>query len=358
MQANKVRVLIVDDSSVVRAILKTTLSGHPSIEVVGIARDGLEGLAQIQALRPDVVTLDVEMPKMNGLQLLDRVGGKIPVSFVMCSTLTQAGAQTTFEALEKGAFDYVAKPQGGFAGNPAFRGELHEKVLAAARAKGRVRQIKRGMTSQAGVRRLPPNNARGWVVGIGSSCGGTQALAAILPTFPSNFVPIVVTQHMPAQFTGPFAERLNKTCAMQVCEAQEGMPLTPGTILVAPGSHHLRLVRRGVQLCVKLDGGPTVSGHRPSVDVMFKSLAQMCGSRCVGAILTGMGHDGATGIRALHGAGAPTIAQDEKTSLVYGMPKEAVATGCVDQSVALSQIPHATSRLMQRGAPTQVASRS
>ncbi len=359
MGTNKVRVLIVDDSGVVRSVLKTALSSHPSIEVVGSARDGVEGLQQIKVLRPDVVTLDVEMPKMNGLELLDRVGGKIPVSFVMCSALTQAGAQTTFEALEKGAFDYVGKPErGGLAGNPAFRSELHEKILAAARAKGRIRHIRRQAAAPAGIGRLPPNRNRGWVVGIGASCGGTQALRAILPVFPSDFVPIVLTQHMPAQFTGPFATRLDRLCAMHVREARDGMPLKPGMIVLAPGSHHLRLVRNGVSLCVKLDDGPKVSGHRPSVDVMFDSLASACGPRCVGVILTGMGRDGAAGIRALHGAGAPTIAQDEASSLVYGMPKEAVATGCVDRSVALTRIPYATSNLLQDSPATPAGSRA
>ena len=359
MGTNKVRVLIVDDSGVVRSVLKTALSSHPSIEVVGSARDGVEGLQQIKVLRPDVVTLDVEMPKMNGLELLDRVGGKIPVSFVMCSALTQAGAQTTFEALEKGAFDYVGKPErGGLAGNPAFRSELHEKILAAARAKGRVRHIRRQAAPSAGIGRLPPNRNRGWVVGIGASCGGTQALRAILPVFPSDFVPIVLTQHMPAQFTGPFATRLDRLCAMHVREARDGMPLKPGMIVLAPGSHHLRLVRNGVSLCVKLDDGPKVSGHRPSVDVMFDSLARVCGPRCVGVIMTGMGRDGAAGIRTLHGAGAPTIAQDEASSLVYGMPKEAVATGCVDRSVALTRIPYATSHLLQDSPATPAGSRA
>lgn len=349
MSADKARVLIVDDSPVVRSILKSALSQHPAIEVVGMARDGAEGLRQIKALRPDVVTLDVEMPNMNGLEVLDRVGGKLPVSFVMCSMLTQTGARTTFEALHKGAFDYLPKPErGGFAGNPEFRTRLHEKVLAAARAKGRVRRIMRSAADvTSAVRRLPPGQVRGWVVGIGISCGGPQTLHKMLPLFPSDFVPIVLTQHMPAQFTASFAQQLDQVCAMSVCEAQEGMPLKPGTILIAPGSHHLRVLRRGVELCVTLDDGPKVAGHRPSVDVMFGSLAQACGPRCVGIIMTGMGRDGAAGLQILRRAGARTLAQDEETSLVYGMPKAAVATGCVERSVSLSQIPHAAAAMIQ-----------
>ena len=201
MFPRKVRVLIVDDSGVVRAILRTALSAHESIEVVGEASDGVEGLEKIQKLRPDVVTLNVVMPRMDGLELLSKVGGKIPVSFVMCSALTQAGAETTLEALEKGAFDYIAKPlQGGFAGKATFRQELYEKVLAASGAKRQVHRVSKH--ASAGVRlarRLPLSDNQGWVVGIGSSCGGTQALRAILPLFLRDFGPILVTQHMPGQ---------------------------------------------------------------------------------------------------------------------------------------------------------------
>ena len=172
----------------------------------------------------------------------------------------------------------------------------------------------------------------------------------VLPAFPSDFGPILVTQHMPAQFTPAFANHLNAVCAMNVREAQDGAPLRQGTILIAPGSHHLRVARRGVRLCIRLDGGPKVAGHRPSADVMFNSLARAWGTRCVGIIMTGMGHDGVAGIQALHEAGGQTIAQDEETSLVYGMPKAAVAAGCVDRSVALTQIPQATATLIQAAA--------
>jgi two-component system chemotaxis response regulator CheB len=352
MVTGTVRVLIVDDSAVVRSILKSALTQHSAIQVVGVARDGVEALEQIRTLRPDVVTLDVEMPRMNGLEVLDRVGGKIPVSFVMCSTLTQAGARTTFEALRKGAFDYVAKPErGGFAGDPEFRSQLHQKIIAAASAKGRIRKLKReSAVASSATRRLPPNKVRGWVVGIGISCGGPQALCEILPLFPSDFVPIIITQHMPVQFTLPFAEHLDRLCAMRVRQAETGMPLKHGTILIAAGSHHLRLVRRGVHLCAQLDDGPKVSGHRPSVDVMFNSMARSVGPRCVAVIMTGMGADGVKGIQSLRNIGAHTIAQDEPTSLVYGMPKAAVATGSVERSVPLSQIPYVAASLMERGA--------
>ncbi len=356
MQAGKVRVLIIDDSAVVRSILKIALSAHPQIEVVGMAADGVEGLLQIKKLRPDVCTLDVEMPRMNGLQVLDHVAGKIPVAFVMCSTLTQAGAHTTLEALQKGAFDYVAKPQqGGLARDQRFRRELHEKILAAARGKKRLRNLQRGGGSggpvPSGTGRLPPSKARGWIVGIGISCGGPQTLYEMLPMFPSDFVPILITQHMPAAFTRSFATHLNKVCAMEVCEAGHGMAIEHGRIYVAPGSHHMLLERVGVGLRVKLDDGPEVSGHRPSVDVMFSSLARVCPTRCVAVIMTGMGRDGTAGMQLLHRAGARTIAQDEATSLVYGMPKAAVAAGCVERSVALKDIPQTIADLVEGKAP-------
>ncbi len=342
----KIRVLVVDDSAIIRSLLRNGLAQHPRIEVVGTAADGIEALAQIRALRPDVVTLDVEMPRLNGLGVLERVVGKVPVSFVMVSTLTQSGAQITFEALDKGAVDYIAKPQaGGISALPEFRQQLVHKVLAAARVKNRPRPAKTARSRT--IPMLPPSQARGWVVAIGISCGGPQTLHEMLPAFPSGFVPIVLTQHMPAQFTGPFAKHLDAACAMNVREARDGEPLEQGTILVAPGDRHLLLVRRGAQVYVSLDSGPPVSGHRPSVDAMFKSVAKACGPRAVGVIMTGMGRDGAEGIVALADAGAHTIAQDAETSYVYGMPKAAAETGRVDYIVPLSKIPATVARLIE-----------
>jgi len=346
---SKVRVLVVDDSALVRSILRTALNQHPQIEVVGQAVDGLDALAKIASLRPDVVTLDVEMPRLNGIGVLQRVAGKVPVSFVMISTLTQAGARITFEALRLGAFDYVPKPQkGGIAGLPEFRTAIHEKVLAAARAKGRARRIFAGGPAAAAPT-LPPNAVRGWVVAIGISCGGPPTLTEMLPAFPSDFVPIVVTQHMPPQFTAAFAHQLGKVCAMRVKEAAEGDVLEQGTVLIAPGDRHMNFRRVGVNLCVHLDQGPKVSGHRPSADVMFSSLARVCAPRCVGILMTGMGHDGAEGMAALSQAGAWTIAQDEETSLVFGMPKAAIDAGCVDHVVPLPKIPQMVARLISEG---------
>ncbi len=347
--SRRVRVLIVDDSALVRSIVNSALSGDPQITVVGQAADGQDALDKIQALHPDVVTLDVEMPRMNGLAVLERVAGKAPVAFLMCSTLTTSGAKITFEALQRGAVDYIPKPESGLSGNLEFRQMLREKVLNAAAARKRVRALLRpaGPAGANSAPQLPPNQARGWIVAIGISCGGPQTLHQMLPAFPSDFVPIVVTQHMPAQFTKSFAEHLNADCAMRVEEAGDGQPIQRGTILIAPGGAHLHIVRRGIELYTRLSDGPKVSGHKPSVDAMFSSLAQSCGPRCVACVMTGMGNDGAKGVRMLKQAGARTLAQDQATSLVFGMPKAAAETGCVEQVVPLGELPKAIARILQ-----------
>ncbi|MBN1512474.1 MAG: chemotaxis response regulator protein-glutamate methylesterase [Phycisphaerae bacterium] len=348
MAGPRIRVLVVDDSNFVQTVIKAALARHPEVEVVGVARDGVEGLQMISRLRPDVVTLDVEMPRMNGIQVLDRAAGKVPVSFLMVSTLTQAGARITFDALERGAFDYVSKPTKGIAAKTEFRKELYEKIVGAYRAKGR-KPIARTSRSSSSAPSLPPSQARGWVVAIGVSCGGPPTLAKMLPAFPSDFPPILVTQHMPPEFTPSFAKHLDAVCAMNVREAADGDVPEPGTVLVAPGHSHLKLVRCGINLSVQLDTGPKVSGHRPSADVMFESAARTCGPRAVGVILTGMGSDGAAGLQFMSRAGSWTIAQDEETCVVYGMPKAAMATGCIDHQVSLDRIPQTIARLMQKG---------
>ncbi|HVP13704.1 MAG TPA: chemotaxis response regulator protein-glutamate methylesterase [Phycisphaerae bacterium] len=348
MPGRKVRTLIVDDSNFVRTMLRAGLSQDPRIEVIGFAADGIEALAKIQSLKPDVVTLDMEMPRLNGMGVLEHVVGKAPVSFVVVSTLTKAGAAVTLEALQKGAFDYVTKPKAGeLATLPHFKSKLVERVLAAARSKGRTRNVIQKAMSAAP--KLPPCAERGWVVAIGISCGGPQTLTQMLPTFPSDFVPIVITQHMPYPFTSTFAAGLDNICAANVKEAADGDKLERGLILIARGTHHLRVMRRGVDLRVHLDDGPKESLHKPSVDVMFSSVARSCGPRSIGVVMTGMGEDGSEGIVELHRTGAWTIAQDQQTSLVYGMPKAAVATGCVDHQLPLSKIPEGIVTLMKRG---------
>ncbi|MFH1747999.1 MAG: chemotaxis response regulator protein-glutamate methylesterase [Planctomycetota bacterium] len=348
----KIRTLIVDDSSFVRNILRSALANHPQIEVVGFAVDGLDALQKIRVLRPDVITLDVEMPRLNGIGVLERVVGKAPVSFVMVSSLTQAGAMITFEALRKGAFDYVTKPSSGSVGNlPAFRQQLLEKIISAAQAKSYRRHpcTAPKSSNSSAAPTSPPNRERGWVVAIGISCGGPQTLMAMMPAFPSDFVPILITQHMPAEFTAAFAKHLDNVCNMNVREARHGELLSQGTVLVAPGNQHMKLVRQGGQLRIQLDGGEKVSGHRPSADVMFDSVSRACGRRAIGVIMTGMGHDGADAITRMRQAGAWTIAQDQETSLVYGMPHEAVKKDGADHVLPLSKIPIAISRLLQRG---------
>lgn len=330
------------------------LSQHPHIEVVGMARDGIDGLAQMRKLRPDVVTLDVEMPRLNGIGVLERAGGKAPVSFVMVSSLTEAGGGVTLEALRLGAFDYVTKPRADKVSDlPAFRSRLVRLVLAAAKAKGRTKRFVGGKGQSAPT--LPPCTERGWLVAIGISCGGPQTLHQVLPAFPSDFPPIVVTQHMPWPFTTTFASSLDHACAMKVVEANHRTKLEHGTIYIAKGGTHLQVVRAGIEKFVQPHEGPDVSGHCPSADFMFDSVAKACGPRSIGVVMTGMGEDGARGITRLHQQGAWTIAQDEETSLVYGMPRAAAATGCVDHIVALPKIPLAVSKLMSRGVRSTAA---
>lgn len=340
---------MVDDSAVVRTILCHAMACDPRIKVVGQAKDGRDALVKIRSLRPDVVTLDVEMPNLNGLAVLERVPSSTPVAFLMVSSLTQSGAQVTMEALRKGAFDFVAKPRAcAMTGSSGFRERLCERVLAAARNKHR-RRVVSSDNAPTSAPSLPPSQARGWVVAIGISCGGPQTLMQMLPAFPSDFPPILVTQHMPAAFTPSFARHLDTACAMEVEEATHLSRVEQGHIYVAPGSRHLRLARRNAVLVLELDSGPKISGHRPSADAMFGAVARTCGPYAIGVIMTGMGSDGAEGLLRMREKGAWTLAQDEATSLVYGMPKEAAKLGAADGIVPLPEIPMTIARLLQRG---------
>lgn len=346
-----IRVMIVDDSAIVRGIIRRGLANRRDIEVVGQAADGADALRLLPQLRPDVVTLDVEMPKMNGLAVLQRAAGKVPVAFIMVSTLTKNGANVTLEALRGGAFDYITKPDTAtLTSEQDFHESLYRKIRAAAHAKHHRRRVAPAQTAAGATTapKLPPNKTRGWLVGIGISCGGPQTLYEMLPAFPSDFVPILITQHMPAAFTGPFAAQLDNQCAMHVKEAEDGEQIVGGTVYIAPGSHHLRLRRIGLELRVALDGGPKVSGHRPAADVMFESLAQHARGQVVGVVMTGMGRDGANGIQKIKASGGVALAQDEASSLVYGMPKAAFETGVMDGVVSLDDLPHAIARAMSR----------
>ena len=325
-----IRTLIVDDSTTMRALIRSVLSTAPDITVVGEAGDAMQARLAIKALDPDVVTLDVEMPNMNGLEFLDRIMRLRPTRVVMCSSLTQRGAETALRALEIGAVDCVAKPSGPVGD---FDG-IVEKVRAASLARLRV--------PGDGPRLSPPPSAPftpdGKVVAIGSSTGGVEALLAVLSGFPANCPPVLITQHMPASFTRRFAERLDKVCAPTVLEATDGAQLAAGRVYLAPGgAQHLQLDCRDGRRCRLVDG-PAVNGHRPSVEVLFRSVAAGAGKRAVGVILTGMGGDGAAGLLAMRQAGARTLGQDEATSIVYGMPKMAFEAGAVERQIPLSRI--------------------
>lgn len=333
-----IRVLIVDDSVFMRSMLKSALDGAPGIEVVGTAMNGQDGLKKIASLKPDVVTLDVEMPGLSGLEVLERVMKDGPLPIVMVSTKTQKGAQATLDALRLGAVDYVAKPLGEKSASlQSFRTKVQRAVEAAAQSNRKTlgRNLVAVPTSQ-GVEDFPDST----VVAIGISAGGPATLHEMVPAFPEQFPPIVITQHMPADFTGPFATRLDAVARVTVREAEDGQPLMPGELLIAPGNKHLRVVKKGRKLVAGLDNGPKVSGFRPSVDVLFESVASTVGSMAIGVIMTGMGCDGSVGVRLLKKHDATTIAQDQATSIVYGMPKAAFDTGCIDSVVPLQQIPN------------------
>ncbi|HUW81061.1 MAG TPA: chemotaxis response regulator protein-glutamate methylesterase [Acidocella sp.] len=324
-----VRVLVVDDSATMRGLITATLRADPQIEVVGQAADPNEARQLIKILAPDVITLDIEMPNMDGLEFLEKIMRLRPTPVIMVSTLTQAGADVNLRALEIGAFDCVAKPSSY---NQNSFELLGEKVKAAARSRRQPRLVSAAPTPMK--TGFMPD---GRIVAIGSSTGGVEALITILQKFPANCPPTIISQHMPATFTRSFAERLNKLCLAEVSEAVDGVPLKTGHVYLAPGSAHLELV--GVTAPhIKLSETERVNGHRPSVDVMFASVLRCVGNRAIGVILTGLGRDGAEGLLALRQAGAETIGQDEASSVVYGMPKVAFEIGAVARQLPLERI--------------------
>jgi len=334
-----IKVLIVDDSVFMRGMLKSALDSVKDIEIVGTAMNGTDGLKKILQLKPDVATLDVEMPGMTGLEVLDTVMKEAPLPVVMVSTKTQKGAQITLDALRKGAVDCIAKPLGE---KSATLQSFREDVLNAVRAAYESNRKKIGKNDD----RVAPigglvSAPKDTIVAIGISAGGPATLHKLIPALPANFPATVITQHMPADFTAPFAKRLNEEAAMTVREAAEGDVLKPGQVLIAPGSHHLKIAKHVGKLVCRLDNGPKVSGFRPSVDVLFTSLSEVAGDRTVAIVMTGMGDDGSRGLRLLKQSGAGTLAQDQDSSIVFGMPKAAARTGCVDRVVALSDIPKA-----------------
>jgi two-component system chemotaxis response regulator CheB len=349
MTHHRVKVLIVDDSATVRQELSEVLSSDPRIEVVGTASDPFVAASRIRDVVPDVITLDVEMPRMDGITFLRRLMAQHPIPVVMCSSLVDSGSETMQQALEAGAVDVIVKPRSGVSDYLRdARMQICDAVVAAsgARVKAlpavqRSRDTKGKLTADA---MLPPPGKRAMaattemVVCIGASTGGTESLREVLEMLPAAAPGIVIVQHMPEKFTTSFARRLDSLCQMEVKEAEDGETVQRGRVLIAPGNLHTMLERSGARYYVSVKPGPLVCRHRPSVDVLFRSAATAAGSNAVGVIMTGMGDDGARGMEEMKQAGAFTVAQDEATSIVFGMPKEAIARGCVDRIVPLQDI--------------------
>ncbi len=343
-----IKVLIIDDSALVRSLLTELIKSQPDMIVVGTAPDPYIARERIKTLDPDVLTLDVEMPRMDGLAFLEKLMRLHPMPVVMVSSLTEKSSDITLRALELGAFDYVTKPKIDISkGLHESCQEIVDKIRGAASAKvknlgRRPAQLVVEKKNSADVM-LPALNAHIMttekLVIIGASTGGTEALKELLTAMPADAPGILITQHMPAAFTSAFANRLDRLCRISVKEARDGDRILPGHAYIAPGDRHLLLARSGANYTAQIADGPPVSRHRPSVDVLFRSAANCAGKNCIGVILTGMGDDGANGMLEMKQAGAHTIAQDEASCVVFGMPKEAIARGGVDEIAPLAEIP-------------------
>lgn len=342
-----IRVLVVDDSALVRKLLTEELERAGDIQVVGSAMDPYVARDKIAQLHPDVITLDVEMPRMDGLSFLEKLMAHHPIPTIVVSSLTPKDSDAYLRALELGAVDVIAKPGSPYA-TPDIGRQLVSSIRAAARARvqrivppptgapPRVAAPAAGRrTPAAGVPRLDTTHK---ILAIGASTGGTQAIEAVLKGLPADIPGTVIVQHMPAHFTAPFAERLQRVCPMEVREAKDGDYVVPGTALVAPGGIHMQLVRSGAKYQVRLKDGPPVHYQRPAVDVLFNSVARHAAANAVGVILTGMGADGAAGLKAMRDAGAYTIAQDEASCVVFGMPREAIAAGAACEVQPLDRV--------------------
>ncbi len=333
---DKVRVLVVDDSALMRQLLSTMMASDADIEVVGAAPDPLVARQMIKKLNPDVVTLDVEMPNMDGISFLEKIMKLRPMPVLMISSLTQQGAEATLQALEIGAVDYIAKPKVDLQqGLAEKRAEIVEKVKIAAKARVRI-GTRSAPRPSAPVRTGFSTTER--IVAIGASTGGVEALREVLCGLPADSPAVVVTQHMPAGFTTRFAERLDTLAQVTVQEAADGQRILPGHVYIAPGNRHLEVTRTGANYTCHLHDGAAVSGHRPSVDVLFRSVAASAGANAIGVILTGMGKDGAEGLKQMRAAGAATLGQNEATCIVYGMPKAAAALGATETELPIEKI--------------------
>ena len=361
MNTGKTKVLVVDDSAIVRKVISDILAAQPDLEVVGTAPDPFVARDKILALRPDVLTLDIEMPRMDGLTFLDRLMRHYPLPVIVISSLTQSSTRAALEAMHRGAVDVLAKPGGPYSVGD-LKEDLPRRIRAAASARLRrhappaADTPARAVPNQSRpapaplpsptVRSAPPNR----LIAIGASTGGTQAIEQLLRTLPSVMPPIVITQHIPAGFSAAFAQRLNQVCALEVREAQGNEPLLPGFAFIAPGNFHLLVERAPAGgWRTRLDQGSKVCYQRPSVDVMFRSVAQYATRQAFGILLTGMGSDGAEGMLQLRQANAPTIAQNEETCVVFGMPREAIRLGAALQVLPLPEIASALIRETRAG---------
>lgn len=351
--ADNIKVMIVDDSALVRQVVSQALTSAPGIEVIGTASDPLFALQKMKAQWPDVLVIDIEMPRMDGISFLKKIMAERPTPVVICSSLAEKGAQATFEALGAGAVSIITKPKLGL---KSFLEDASNDIVQAVRSAARANmQALRSTSSNPGLNRpklsadvmLSAGSNRALerttdqVVAIGTSTGGTQALEAVLTKLPATALGIVIVQHMPEKFTAMFAERLHNLCQIEVREAKHGDRVIPGRALIAPGGRHMMLKRNGAQYVVDVTDGPLVNRHKPSVDVLFRSVAKFAGANALGIIMTGMGDDGARGLKEMRDAGAKTIAQDEASCVVFGMPKEAIKLGAAEQILPLEQIPAA-----------------
>ena len=348
MTCKSIRVLIVDDSASVRQAMNSILGDDPGIEVIGLAADAFAAARRMRDELPDVMILDIEMPGMDGLTFLRKIMAQRPIPVIICSTLTEAGSQALFDALEAGAVDVLPKPRiDTRIALIETADRLRHAVRAAAQARLRSREprmvIEKKLTADA---ILPPpvagraGHATDRIVCIGISTGGTETLREVLEALPANCPGIAIVQHMPEKFTAAFAKRLNGLCAMEIKEAEDGDEISTGRVLLAPGNRHMLLQRFGRQYRVAIKDGPPVSRHRPSVDVLFRSAAQYAGANALGLIMTGMGDDGARGLLEMRKAGARTLAQDEESCVVFGMPREAIKLSAADSVVGLARVPH------------------
>jgi two-component system chemotaxis response regulator CheB len=341
-----IKVLIIDDSAVVRQVLSNELSKAPDIEIIGTASDPYFAQDKINASKPDVITLDIEMPRMDGLTFLKKLMAQVPIPTIIVSSLTQKGSEIALESLACGAFDVICKPGAAYT-----VGDISSVLIDQIRAASRVNISKLRSSIAASPLKVTSTALTATtnkILAIGASTGGTTAIERVLLSMPSNAPPIVIVQHMPEKFTKAFADRLNKVCDIEVREASNNDSVIPGRALLAPGNHHMILKRSGARYFVELKETPPVFHQRPSVEVLFNSVAMYAGKNSIGVLLTGMGTDGAKGLLSMRQAGAVTIAQDEKSSVVWGMPGEAVKLGAADFVVPLDNITQTVIQLLNR----------